>query len=91
MAVTHVVVGGGAAYRQDGLKRKWEGLMTETTQEFVQLFYRDGSIIQPLQDKWSISPVLSPPLPHAPSAKLKWEEKGGAVGGSGSGGTMIRG
>lgn len=42
---------GGAAYRQDGLKRKWEGLMTETTQEFVQLFYRDGSIIQPLQDK----------------------------------------
>lgn len=51
MAVTHVVVAGGAAYRQDGLKRKWEGLMTETTQEFVQLFYRDGSIIQPLQDK----------------------------------------
>lgn len=35
----------------DGLKRKWEGLMTETTQEFVQLFYCDGSIIQPLQDK----------------------------------------
>lgn len=37
--------------RGDGLKRKWEGLMTETTQEFVQLFYCDGSIIQPLQDK----------------------------------------
>lgn len=37
--------------RGDGLKRKWEGLMTETTQEFVQLFYCDGSIIPPLQDK----------------------------------------
>lgn len=45
--------------------------------EFVQLFYRDGSIIQPLQDKWSIPPMLSP----APSAKLKWEQKGGAGGG----------
>lgn len=42
---------GGAAFRQDALNRKCGGLMTETTQEFVQLFYRDGSIIQPLQDK----------------------------------------
>lgn len=88
MAVTHVVVGGGAAYRQDGLKRKWEGLMTETTQEFVQLFYRDGSIIQPLQDKWSISPVLSPMhLLQNWNEKRKEEQ----LGGSGSGGTMIRG
>lgn len=59
MAVTHKSgfgEGGGGGKeggrrRGDGLKRKWEGLMTETTQEFVQLFYCDGSIIQPLQDK----------------------------------------